>query len=305
MKQYLVLDFGGTFTKYALMDEAGTFLQQGKVPSACDTLEHMLQSIKPIKEMFFGQYEGVAVSMPGRIDTAAGIAHTGGYFTFIKDTPVGPSLTELLGKPVTVANDGKCAANAEAWNGALADVQDGVVIVLGTGTGGGVVLGGQVRLGHTFGAGEFSALGANFDKLADGVSTIGEGMGVLWAGCASASGLLRCYHRLKPETEVSDGIGFFRVYDAGEPEAHAALEAFGRGVAAGIYSIQAVLDVQRFAIGGGISARTEITDAICKAVDRQFAVIPFTPFSKPEIVRCRYGNDANLVGALAFHLKNH
>ena len=91
-------------------------------------------------------------------------------------------------------------------------------------------------------------------------------------------------------------------YDAGEPEARAALEEFGRYAAAGIYTIQSVLDSQRIAIGGGISARPEIVQEIARAVDRQYAAISFTAFGKPEIVRCQFGNDANLIGALAFHL---
>lgn len=80
-------------------------------------------------------------------------------------------------------------------------------------------------------------------------------------------------------------------------------EEFGRYTAAGIYGIQAVLDLERFAIGGGISARPEVTEKIRQCVDRQFERIPFTPFGKPEIVTCRYGNDANLIGALSFHLE--
>lgn len=139
--QYLALDYGGTFTKYAMMDREGRFLCEGKVPSACDSLEHMLACVAPLQEQFQGQYDGVAVSMPGRIDTARGVACTGGSFHFIRNTPIQHCLEKIFQAPVTVANDGKCAASAEAWSGALAGVEDGAVILLGTGTGGGLVLG--------------------------------------------------------------------------------------------------------------------------------------------------------------------
>ena len=306
MNQYLVLDMGGTFTKYALMDEKGQFLQQGKEASDCTSLDGMLRVLCGIGDRFRHEFAGVAVSMPGRIDTARGIAHTGGHFTFVHQTPVAELLQQRLGVPVTIANDGKCAASAEAWNGALADVQDGVVIVLGTGTGGGVVLNGQVRMGGSFGAGELSCLGADFARLAYGVPNVGVNTESLWVGYMSATGLLRLYARQKALTGTQpalDGIAFFRAYDAGEPEAVATLAEFGRYAAAGIYSLQAVLDVQSIAIGGGISARPEVTQTIRAAVDRQFEVVPITPFAKPEIVSCRYGNDANLIGALSFHLK--
>jgi len=85
-------------------------------------------------------------------------------------------------------------------------------------------------------------------------------------------------------------------------DAKAALEEFGRITAAGIYSIQSVLDLERYAIGGGISARPEVTDIIREKVEAVFTQFPGVPFLKPEIVTCRYGNDANLIGALKFHL---
>lgn len=306
MKQYLVLDFGGTFTKYALMDETGAVLRRGKVASACGSMEQMLASVAPLREQFAGQYEGVAVSMPGRINTRTGIAHTGGYFTFVHDTPVQRKLEEVFGVPATIANDGKCAANAEAWSGALADVEDGVVIVLGTGTGGGIVLGHQVRLGCACGAGELSFLAADLLTLQDGIPSLDVNFRSVWADTMSANGLLKLYGVQKghdgPLPGV-DGLAFFAAYDSGEPEAAAALEAFGRYAAAGIYSMQAVLDVQRIAIGGGISARPEVTQVIRQSLDRQYEVMPFTAFGKPEVVTCRYGSDANLIGALAFHLE--
>lgn len=306
MKQYLVLDFGGTYTKYALMDATGGVLQRGKIASACGSLEQMLASVAPLKERFAGQFEGVAVSMPGRIDTRRGVAYTGGFFMFIHDTPMQQRLEELFGVPATIANDGKCAAGAEAWSGALADVEDGVVIVLGTGTGGGVVLNHRVRMGCACGAGELSFLAADLRALQDGIPSLDVNFSSIWADTMSAGGLLKLYGKKKGHEGALpgvDGLAFFAAYDSGEPEAAAALEEFGRYAAAGIYSLQAVLDVQRIAIGGGISARPEVTQIIRQCLDRQYEGIPFTAFGKPEVVTCQYGSDANLIGALSLHLE--
>lgn len=56
--------------------------------------------------------------MPGRIDTKRGIAHTGGILSgFMWEQPFAALLEQRLGVPVTIANDGKCAAAAEAWTG--------------------------------------------------------------------------------------------------------------------------------------------------------------------------------------------
>ena len=59
---------------------------------------------------------------------------------------------------MTIENDGKAAALAEAWKGNLKDCRDGVAIVLGTGIGGGLIKDGKIHRGKHFGAGEFSAI---------------------------------------------------------------------------------------------------------------------------------------------------
>lgn len=303
MKQYLALDLGGTFIKYAIITETANILCQGKIPSPTDNMQNLLAALTPLHEKFNGQYEGVAVSMPGRIDTANGIAHTGGSFTFIWDEPLAQKIEQCLHAPTTIANDGKCAANAEAWNGVLRDVSNGAVIVLGTGTAGGIVLDGKVLMGSSFSAGEFSMIGADFGKLARGVRSLADDISALWCDKMSARGLLMHYAARKeiPYDSV-DGYSFFEAYEAGEKEAAETLDEFGRYAAAGIYSLQAVLDLQKIAIGGGISARPEVEQVIQKAVKKQFEAIPLTPFSQPQITTCHYKNDANLIGALRFHL---
>ena len=154
--------------------------------------------------------------------------------------------------PVTVVNDGKCAASAEAWSGALSDVDSGAVLVLGTGIGGGIVLNKKVWMGSTFGAGELSCFAADLAKLSEGIPDIGsENAKAMWSSYTSTTGLLRLYAKRKGLPERGhgiDGLEFFRAYDAGEAEAVEAFEEFGRYTAAGIHGIQSVLDLERFAI---------------------------------------------------------
>lgn len=303
MKQYLTFDLGGTFIKYALMNEKAEILEQGKVPAATDSLEGLLNAMKAVGDRFSGQFEGTAVSMPGRLDTANGIAFTGGSYRFIRDIPMGKLLEGSLGVPATIGNDGKCAANAEAWNGALSDVDNGCVIVLGTGTGGGIMLNRKIWMGTTGGGGELSHLVSDMSGFSVAGSDLAKIIPSIWAGHASATGLIMKYAVQKGQDPAEiDGIKLFEAYDAGDEDAKAALEEFGRITAAGIYSIQSVLDLQKYAIGGGISARKEVTDIIREKVDEVFNQFPGRPFMIPEIVTCRYRNDANLIGALRFHL---
>lgn len=301
---YLTLDIGGSSVKYALMNEEAQILSQGKEKISSFTEEDALFSaLRNVKESVKQDYHGVAVSMPGRIDTVQGIAHTGGSFRFIKEMPMAARLQEVFGKDVTIANDGKCAANAEAWRGALSDVESGAVIVLGTGIGGGVVLDHKVRLGAHFGAGEFSIIPADYD-LAFETFRFGEGMkNPYWSGHATAFSFARDYAE-------AAGLGASSYYEAkpvldrvhaGDETACRIFTRFTRWVAVGILSLQAVLDAERYAIGGGISADPLVTQKIAEAVHETFSNKPWLPFGEPEVVTCAFENDANLIGALRFY----
>lgn len=306
MKQYLLIDIGGTFIKYSLADEHAQKSSGGKVPTPLDSMNHLLAAIKDFAAPLKGKFEGCAISMPGRIDTKHGIAHTGGMLSsFMWEQPFAAQVEEILGVPVTIANDGKCAAAAEGWTGALAGVENGLVLVLGTGIGGGILLNGKVLMGAHAAAGEVSGLVTDVARMEPDdfnltrVEKFAEAP--LWAGLASATGLILEYARQKhlPEgSPMPTGEEIFAAYNAGEPEAQKALKLFARRVAVGILSLQNVLDVEKVAIGGGISAADALLPAIQAELDRLFERCTALPTVKPELVRCRYGNDANLIGAL-------
>ena len=306
MKQYLLIDIGGTFIKYSLADEQARKISGGKVPTPLTNMDDLLAVIKGFAAPLQGQFVGCAISMPGRIDTKHGIAHTGGVLSsFMWEQPFAAQMGELLGVPVTIANDGKCAAAAEGWTGALAGVENGLVLVLGTGIGGGILLNGKVLMGAHAAAGEVSGLVTDVARIEPDdfnltrVEKFAEAP--LWAGLASATGLILEYARQKhlPEgSPMPNGEEIFAAYNAGEPEAQQALKLFARRVAIGILSLQNVLDVEKVAIGGGISAAEALLPAIQAELDWLFERCTVMPTVKPELVRCRYGNDANLIGAL-------
>ena len=304
MKQYLLIDIGGTFIKYSLADEQARKISGGKVPTPLTNMDDLLAAIEGFAAPLQGQFVGCAISMPGRIDTRNGIAHTGGMLSaFMWEQPFAAQVEARLGVPVTIANDGKCAAAAEGWTGALAGVENGLVLVLGTGIGG--ILNGKVLMGAHAAAGEVSGLVSNMAAMEtetfemNKVETFSDAP--LWAGAASATGLIREYARQKKlslQGPLPTGEEIFAAYNAGEPEAQKALKIFARRVAVGILSLQNVLDVERVAIGGGISAAEALLPAIQAELDWLFERCTVMPTVKPELVRCRYGNDANLIGAL-------
>jgi len=297
----IALDIGGSSIKYALIDDCMNIKTKGSIPCKTDCMESLLSPLKMIKNQFNGYYEGVAVSMPGKIDMANGIAITGGSFQFIRNLPMADIIKEIFEKPVIIANDGKCAANAELYDGSLKNVKSGAVIVLGTGIGGGIIIDGKVWLGNDFGAGEFSMLPTSFAEFSGFNRTVpNENQLPIWAATCSTRGLVNDYCNIKG-LETCDGKEFFTAFDRKEPEALVAFNRFCEGLAIGIFSIQSIIDVEMIAIGGGISARPEVTEGIRISVNKLFDRQICCPFNTPIIVTCKYGNDANLLGALYFY----
>lgn len=94
------------------------------------------------------------MSLPGRMDSNKGYLYSGGMLQYNR----GKNIVEILEKrcpvPITIENDGKCAALAEAWIGNLKDCDDGIVVILGTGIGGGIIKDKKLHKGKHFMAGE-------------------------------------------------------------------------------------------------------------------------------------------------------
>ncbi|MDO4465800.1 MAG: ROK family protein [Bacillota bacterium] len=290
----LALDIGGTFIKCAIMNDKAELLKQWKVPSDTSGMDALMESLDSIIAPHIEEVAGVAISMPGKIDAKKGIAFTGGAFQFINNWKVAEELEAKYGKPVAVDNDGKCAANAEVWVGALKDVENGLVYVIGTGIGGGVVIDKKVHRGTHFAAGELSCCMTNIEQ--EGFTPFN-----FVATHFATPGLIRAYEMQSQEVGV-DGVRFFKEVEAGNKIANEVLDKFAQATANYFYNLQVVLDVDRIAIGGGISAAPALIERIRQAYHKIYQMDFPLPCEEAEIVKCAFGNDANLIGAVKHFL---
>lgn len=293
MNQYLTIDVGGTAIKYAIMDEEANVINKDDIPTPTKSMDDFLEALDSIVLPVKGTIKGIAISLPGKIDNVRGFAYTGGALSaFIMNTPLRTILEDRYELPVAIENDGKCAALAEAWQGNLSDVSSGVVIILGTGIGGGIVLNKSVWRGFKGSAGELSAMPTNIDNGID--------MKSCWAYINGYGGLTVPYATIKGiDPNEMNGKIFFQDLHNGDEVAKKIFDQFVKTLAAGIISIQSVLDVERYCIGGGISAQDILIDATRAEVDSYFdSYGNFTPLNRPEVDRCEFRADANLIGAL-------
>lgn len=291
MTQYLSFDIGGTNLKYALLDQAGDILEKNKVPTPTEGLDQFLDVVYQIADFYQGNFDGIAVSAPGKIDTKEKIIYFGGSLPFLN----GLNLEEKLGAryqvPIGIENDGKAAALAELWLGELNGISDGAAIVLGTGIGGGIIVNGRLIRGHHFQAGELSFMKTQKDLV--GVDSLAGMEG-------SAVGMVEAINQAVGNSDSKDGLAAFKALDEGHKKAQKILENYGRLIAMVILNVQSVVDLQRYVIGGGISAQPRVIEEINRQYVQMIEEIPLLDqtLARPEIVQAKFQNDANIYGAL-------
>ncbi|MBQ1827042.1 MAG: ROK family protein, partial [Erysipelotrichaceae bacterium] len=160
----LAIDVGGTEIKSALIDQDYTLSDWDSIPTPQDSFEDFLSAIDMIYAKYRGQVEGVAMALPGFIDSEKGLCNSGGALTYNAGKYLGPILEERLGCRVHLENDGKAAAMAELANGSLRGCKNAAVFIIGTGIGGGLIVDGKLVKGKNFTAGELSFLSVSMEK---------------------------------------------------------------------------------------------------------------------------------------------
>lgn len=293
-KKYLCIDVGGSSIKYAVLDEQLNFSSRGSVKTPYEGVGPYLDTLEGIYRPLEGLVSGIAMSVPGVIDSQNGICITGGALErFIENFPLGAEMEKRCLVPITMMNDAKSAALAEAGWGALADCKDAVVLVFGTGVGGALIKDGKVHMGKHFSSGEFSWIMMNreFDQFASSW-TSHSGNRRLVSLAAKAKGV-------NPEEITSYDL--FQWAQEGDEAALWVLDLFTKDIAFMIMNLQSIYDPERFAIGGGISRQPLFLEYIRKNLNYYRSLCQF-PIPEPQVVECMYHNDSNLIGALKYHL---
>ncbi|WP_271003651.1 ROK family protein [Listeria seeligeri] len=286
---YFVYDIGGTFIKFALMENNGNIKMKDKFPTTAKSAEElvaqMVEKFLPYKQAV----KGIAVSCPGVVDSEKGVIYQGGSLLFMHEKNLAEMLARECHVPVVLQNDAKSAALAELWLGVAKDVHSAAILTLGSGVGGGIIMDGKLQSGYHLMAGEVSYMESDFDteKL----------RGEFFGRTGSAVELIKRIATKKNLTDKKDGEQVFALIAHGDEEANAIFNDYMYGLAIQILNIQYLIDPEIIAIGGGISAQPIVVERLNEAVAQIKAANPFHA-AKPNIVTCRFQNDANLYGAL-------
>lgn len=294
---YLVIDVGGTFIKYALMDEECEILEKGKIPTIQEPLDDFVNCIVQIYKKYETKIDGIALSMPGLIDSQNGFMYTGGYIKCISNLNIVDLLHQYCPVKITVGNDAKCAALAEIWRGSLQDCNNAIVMVLGTGIGGAVIQNKQVVNGAHFMAGEFSypVVGTELPTGIENVFGLRSGV----------HGLIKyASEEMKiPEKELNGKV-IFHEANCGNKSAIKAIRRYAGDLALQISNYRFIFDPEKIAIGGGISEQPLLLQLVKEELKKINDIYAMWNIPMPVVVNCKFYNDSNLIGALYIHLKS-
>ena len=293
-KACLCIDVGGSSIKYAILDDQRALMDYGRVPTPYEGTQVYLEELTKICQKFERQVEGVSMSVPGIIDSRAGICVSAGNLRFADGLPLVEEMEKRCHLPVAIMNDAKCAALAESAWGALKGCRDGVILVLGTGVGGALIKDGEVHLGANFAAGEFS-----FVILGDEVDQEGN----IWGRVSGNERLLTMAARVRNvEPDAINGEDVFRWIDEGDEAVGNVLDQFTWPIARMIMNLQFIYDPERFAIGGGISRQPRLLQSIRSNLDQFYSIYP-VKVPRADVTVCRFFNEANLMGAYQNYLR--
>ncbi len=303
------VDVGGTKIACGVVDTDGKILEQLRVESPARSSEAIEEAIAGLVAELRTRHaiERVGVGAAGYVDQARSTVMFAPNLAW-RDVRLKAELEARTGLPVVVENDANAAAWGEFAFGAGHDVDDLLMLTIGTGVGGGLVLDGELYRG-AFGVGaEIGHLrvvpdgilcGCGnrgcFEQYASGSALVRDARAaardVTLAGAASA--LLEL---AGGDPDLISGPVVTRAAQAGDPLAVAQLSVLGRWIGEGIASLTTVLDPAVVVIGGGVSEAGELLLApIRRAFLSSLPVRGFRPVL--EIRGARLGNEAGMIGA--------
>jgi fructokinase len=257
------VDLGGTKIEAIALDDRGRALWRRRVPTPRGdydrTVGAMVELVRTL-ERELGREGTVGVGIPGAISPATGLVKNANS-TWLLGRRLDRDLSDRLGREVRLANDANCFALSEATDGAGAGARVVFGVILGTGTGGGIVVEGKVLTGPNAIAGEW---GHNPLPWPDDAERPGPACYCGKRGCietfVSGTGLARDFAEATGETSTArESVSRA---EAGDAAAAAAVSRHERRLARALAGVVNVLDPDVVVLGGGLSLVRTLYDRI-------------------------------------------
>jgi glucokinase len=281
------IDLGGTKILGARLARDGTLERRRERRTPTDSEEALVAALEAaVEELLAPDVAAIGFGVPSRVDQSAGIAH-GSVNTPLREFPLRDHMAQRFSLPVGIENDANAAAFAEWAFGAGRGSEDMVMLTLGTGVGGGVVLGGRLYRGWA----ELGHVVVVYDgKPCQGACT---GRGHLESYCTGVAAGEAAQEVFGP---TADAHRLVRLAHEGDEQAVEILTGIGALLGAGIGGFINVFHPQTVVVGGGFgTAAGELLLAPARAIVRREALAPAG--NEVKIVSAELGTAAGVIGA--------
>lgn len=307
VKSTIGIDIGGTKIAGGLIAADGRILRRARRESPAQDVDRLAEVVADlIGELADGeQVERAGVACAGYIDKAGTTVLFSPNLAW-RDEPLKQRLEERVEVTVTIENDANAAAYGEFMHGAGHGVDDMVMLTIGTGIGGGVIVGGELFRGSSGIAAEVGHMRVVPDGIRCGcgnrgcLESYGSGTALVREARALVTGLSPYAGALRElcggDPDRLEGRHVTEAAKSGDPASVELLADLGRWIGEGAASMAAIVDPARFVVGGGVAdAGDLLLDPIREGFARQLTGRGHRPTATFEIARL--GNDAGMVGA--------
>jgi len=330
------VDLGGTNLRIAAVDKQGNLLEKitlgtqvalGRdrvVNDMCDAVQRLAANFHNSSALI-----GIGIGVPGIIDMETGMVHESPNLPDWADYPVRAEIERRLGTRVILENDANSAALGENWLGAAREVEDMAMLTLGTGVGGGLVLGRRIWHGMTGMAGEFGHTTVEPEGAYCGCGNRGclEAYAsatavVRMAREAIASGIAPELSRAADSDPEFSAKAVYNLAIQGDEEARRIFRRVGRVLGIVLSDLVNALNLPMYVIGGGVASAWEaFAPSVFEELRQRSMVyaatapepgqgqgasarVEPTGRTKTIITRALLGSDAGLFGAARLPLVN-
>ena len=305
MKYYIGIDIGGATIKAMCLTVRGRVLSEASCPTEsqrggqvmCDNIVALFNKVRAGID---GELVGIGVGCPGMINTLEGVVKFAGNLG-LRDFPLGAELEKRLGMPVKMTNDANAAALGEAKFGAGKHRKNSILVTLGTGVGGGIVLGGRIFEGNM-------SAGAEIGHMV--IETNGERCTCGRKGCfevySSATALMRRTRSAMEEDKSSAMWGKYNSRDCtgrtafdfmdSDKSAKEVVDWYIKYLGCGLVNLANIFRPEVIMLGGGVAAQGEkLTKPLQEIMDKK--VFGGNDYARVEVVTASLGNKAGCMGA--------
>ena len=314
MRYAIGIDLGGTFIKYAVIDEEGNFLHNGKLPSlASDSKEAVIGQLKSAATdcIDFANAQdialcGIGIGTPGITDETNRIV-LGGAENIVgwENVPLADILEKETGLRVSVANDANMMGLGEQAFGAAKGCSDVLFITVGTGIGGAIIIDNKLYGGYKNRGTEIG----HIPLIANGEPCACGSVGCLET-YASTTALVHRFMRRCKEQDIQpdgepDGKSIIKLYLENHPVAVESMKEHWNFLGHGIAGLVNIFSPQRVIIGGGIS---EAGGFYIEHIEQEVALYSIADCRvNTKICAAKLGNKAGTMGAarMAFQLNKN